>query len=198
MNATRPVLSSPERIGILGGTFDPPHLAHLEVARLALSRAGLDWVAFVPARQSPHKPNSGEAGPGDRAEMVRRTIEGTASYRLVPWELHRPGLSFSIDTVRSFREQHPQAELFWIMGSDQWTALETWRDWLDLAILVTFIVFPRPDRPQPREGVRLLPLDLRMDISSSEIRDMIRLGKPWQNLVPAAVARYIEQRGLYR
>lgn len=197
MNAAAPDRLRPERIGILGGTFDPLHRGHLEIARAAAQLGALDHVAFVPAYQSPHKNNGGEAGPGDRVEMVRRAIEGQAGFRLVPWELHRPGLSYSVDTARQFREEHPDAELFWIMGSDQWSVLESWHDWASLAALVTFIVFPRPDPVQPREGVRYVAMDRRLDISSTLIRDMIRQGLPWRHLVPEPVATYIDVRNLY-
>ncbi|GAB4239636.1 MAG: nicotinate (nicotinamide) nucleotide adenylyltransferase [Candidatus Methylacidiphilales bacterium] len=187
----------PERIGIFGGSFDPIHWAHLELARTAFWTVPLDQVAFVPARQSPHKTAGGEAGPGDRAEMVRRAIEGQAGFHLVPWELHRPGLSYSIDTVRRFQERWPNADLFWILGSDQWNTLETWRAWEELAERVAFIVFPRPDPPSPRPGVRLIPLDFRSDISSTDIREAVRQGRPWQHFVPEPVADYITTRHLY-
>ncbi|MFQ3670103.1 MAG: nicotinate (nicotinamide) nucleotide adenylyltransferase [Verrucomicrobiia bacterium] len=187
-----------ERIGILGGTFDPPHRAHLEMAKVAMSEVPLDWVAFVPARQSPHKATSGEAGPGDRAEMVRRAIEGCPGFRLVPWELHRPGLSFSVETARQFGERFPGAELFWIMGSDQWEVLETWREWEKLAEMVTFVVFPRPGPIRARDQVRWRSLDFRLDVASSGLREMILAGGPWKEWVSQPVADYILARGLYQ
>lgn len=186
-----------KRIGILGGTFDPIHWAHLELAKAATEAVPLDEVAWVPARQSPHKSTGGEAGPGDRAEMVRRALEGHPKFRLVPWELHRPGLSFSIDTAQKFKESYPSSDLFWIMGSDQWSALESWRAWQDLARLVIFVVFPRPDPPEPKPGVQFLPLNLRLDLSSSAVREAIHRKQPWRHLVPKPVADYITARNLY-
>jgi nicotinate-nucleotide adenylyltransferase len=185
------------RIGIFGGTFDPVHSGHILVARFALETLGLDRVIFVPCALSPHKSGTRPAPPADRLGLLRAALRGMPGMEVSTADLDRTPPSFSVDTAAHFAALHPKARLVWIMGSDQWKVLHKWKDYRRLASMAEFAVFPRPDAPRPLHGIRFLPLDLRIDISASMIRDRVRRGLSIRCLVPEAVERRITRKGLY-
>jgi len=188
---------TPPRLGLFGGTFDPPHWGHYLIAREAYERLALDRVIFLPCRQSPHKPGRKTTPPLARLEMTRALVRGEKWAEVSRFDLDRPGPSYSYETAEAFRSLEPKAELYWIMGSDQWDVLPTWSRPEKLAALVHFAVFPRPHAPTPRRGMRLHPLPSRHDISASQIRERVSEGKSIKGLVPDAVARYIHSRKLF-
>lgn len=189
--------SPPVRLGLFGGTFDPPHWGHYLIAREARESLGLDRVIFLPCRQSPHKPGRKTSGAAVRLALVKMLIRGEKWAEVSRFDLDRRGPSYSYQTAEAFANRHPGAELYWIMGSDQWEVLPQWSHPDKLAACVRFAVFPRPKAPKPRRGMRLDVLSPRYDISASTIRDRVAEGKAIKGLVPESIARYIHSRKLY-
>jgi len=188
-----------KRIGVFGGTFDPPHAAHVALARAALAELQLDEVRWIPAGQPWQKARA--VTPAlHREAMVRLAIEGEPRFVLDRIELERRGPSYTLDTVRALA---PAGELFLVIGADQYAGLHTWRDWQTLLGLVTLAVANRPGPMPPvdpqvlRFPHRVVPLPM-LDISATEIRARVAAGLPIDTMVPPAVARYIDQHGLYR
>jgi len=191
-----------KRIGLFGGSFDPVHNAHVALAKEALERLPLDEVRWVPAGQAWQKTRQ-LMSPAHREAMVNLAIADEPRFKLEPCELRRRGPSFTLDTVRELQAARPGQQWFLIIGQDQYTGLHTWRDWRELVGLVTLVVAKRPGAhawPHPdllRAEQRAVPLPM-MDISSTVIRARIAQGLAIDELVPAGVARYIEQNRLYR
>jgi nicotinate-nucleotide adenylyltransferase len=192
------------RLGIYGGTFDPVHLGHLLLARDALEQCRLDAILFVPCAQSPLKKHRSLASGTQRMAMLKQALRGEPRFWLSRCELDRPSPSYSVDTAREIREAFPHAQLFWLLGHDQWAQLDQWREPDELRRLVRFILFPRvlgdeKSAPATRDGrVMDLPHPRRIDISATEIRRRVKSRLPIDHLVPAAVAAHIRRRGLYR
>ena len=191
-----------KRLGLFGGTFDPPHNAHVALARAALDEFQLDALHWIPAGQPWQKART-ITDAVHREAMVSAAIDGEPRFVLDRIETRRAGPSFTLDTVRALRLQHPQAELFLIIGADQYAGLHTWRDWQDLLGLVALAVANRPGPMPPvdaevlRTPHRVVPLPM-LDISATDIRSRVARGLPIDKLVPPAVARYIETNTLYR
>jgi nicotinate-nucleotide adenylyltransferase len=191
-----------KRIGLFGGSFDPVHNAHVALAKEALERLPLDEVRWVPAGQPWQKAR--QLTPAmHREAMVHLAIAGEPRFKLETSELRRRGPSFTLDTVRELQAAQPGQQWFLIIGQDQYTGLHTWRDWRELVGLVTLVVAKRPGAtawPHPdllRAEQRAVPLPM-MAISSTDIRARIAQGLAVDDLVPASVARYIEEHRLYQ
>jgi len=188
-----------KKTALFGGTFDPPHLGHIEMARLAVSALGLDEVRFLPCRISPHKSDRIPASGAMRMEMLRLAT------RDIPWavpddmELRAPAPSYSVRTAEAFAISHPNDRLFWLMGTDQWDSLPMWEQPERLASLVEFIVAWRDNQPpSPRTGYRLHPLPFAHPASASAIRNTDAndpLRRDWLN---PAVADFLGKNALYR
>ena len=191
-----------KRIGLFGGSFDPVHSAHVALARLALSEMQLDEVRWVPAGQAWQK--TAQPVPAEHREaMVRLAIAGEPFFVLERCELQRSGPSFTLDTVRELQAREPGHEWFLIIGEDQYAGLHTWRNWRELLTRVTLAVANRPGLiAKPHADVERVPHTVvalpMMDISSTDIRERVSAGLGIDNLVPAAVAGYIDQHHLYR
>jgi nicotinate-nucleotide adenylyltransferase len=192
-----------KRIGLLGGSFDPPHNAHLALARVALDHLRLDELRWVPAGVQWQKARELAPIP-DRQAMVMAAIAGEPRFALESCELWRSGPSYTVDTVRELRAAE-LAQWFLVIGQDQYANFHTWHCWRDLLALVTLAVASRDDMaPQPSgalaaEPHRVVALPLpRIDISATEIRQRIADGRDYTDMVPPAVARYIDQHHLYR
>lgn len=188
------------RIGILGGTFNPVHRGHLALAEGAKRLLRLDLVLWVPTRLPPHKSVACHVSAFDRARMVELAIQGHPGHRLSRVELDRPPPSYTSDTVELLRGQFPRAEWYMLVGSETARELPTWRRFDRLRKRVRFAAVPRPGDPA---GAALPPgvLALRvltLPVSSSLVRQRVRQGWDIHACVPAAVARYIEEKGLYR
>jgi nicotinate-nucleotide adenylyltransferase len=197
------------RVGILGGTFNPPHLAHLVCAQEAHHQLGLDWVAWVPTRVPPHKPLPDDPGTDVRLELCRLAVAGDDRFRVWTVELDRPGPSYTVDTLRSLREQAPEDELIFIAGGDMARSLPSWRAPERILALATFAVAERAgamrrDIAEQLAGLhadsaRIAFFDMpRVDISSSDVRRRVAEGRPIRYLVPEPVAGAIAAKGLYR
>jgi nicotinate-nucleotide adenylyltransferase len=188
------------KLGLFGGSFDPVHLGHMLVARAAREEAALDRIFFIPAAQSPFKTAATSATAPERVRLLRLALAGDTTAEVDDRELRRGGISFSIDTVRSYAAEHPGAELFYLIGADQTSQLHLWREAAELARLVEFLIIPRPGeaiaelRPPFRgRALRGFPLG----VSSSEIRRRAKAGLPINHLVPSAVAEAVRNNRLY-
>jgi nicotinate-nucleotide adenylyltransferase len=195
-------------LGILGGTFNPPHLGHLVCAQEAHARLGLDRVVLMPAGIPPHKEVPADPGPEARFELCRLAIGDDERFEVSRLELERSGPSYTVDTLRALREQRPQDELTFIVGGDMARSLPTWREPERVLGLATLAVAERDDVDREQIQAELDTLatadrfaffDMpRIDVSSSLVRERIATGAPIRYLVPDAVAAAIEEHGWYR
>jgi nicotinate-nucleotide adenylyltransferase len=200
----------PRRIGILGGTFDPPHVGHLWLATLAVDAIGLDRVLFMPAAQPPHKDHGAVTSASDRLLMTRLAIAGNDAFELTLIEMERAGPSYTIDSVVELRRLYgDEAELFLLMAADSLAQIDTWRQPDELLERIEWIVGPRPGAALPdRAGLearfgtgadRIHLLDgPSLDVSSTQIRERVAAGHAIRYLVPRGVEELIVDRGLYR
>ena len=189
------------RLGIYGGSFDPPHLGHLLPVLDAAEQIGLDQVRFVPASVQPLKVGRASASAADRLAMTERLVQGIPGFSVDPAEIDRPGLSFTVDTLAGLAVEHPEAERFLLLGADAFALIDQWREPDRVRALATLVVMVRGDgdTPKPRAmpGVQVLE-SRRVDISSTELRARVRDGRTIRGFVPDAVADYIAEHRLYR
>ena len=198
------------RIGILGGTFNPPHNGHLYLAREWSGRLSLDRFLMIPTGISPHKP-VGETSPATRLEMCRIAAgESGGALEVCDYEVRRSGQkSYSVLTLSALKEHYPDSELFMIMGADMFVTLESWYDFDRLKTLAVFCTVPREGITAEQLEAHRLHLKERgctglvadvpeMDLSSSAIRGRVRQGLPITGLVSPGVERFIDAKGLYR
>ena len=198
----------PLHIGLFGGTFDPPHRAHVALAHLALTHLGLDEVRWMPAGRPWQKLSSGGPAPTDavhRVAMVALAIQGEPRFVLDDREVRRQGPSYTVDSVRELKAEHPLAQWTLIIGQDQLSRLDTWKDWPQLLQWVTLAVAGRSGTPPvPPEALKGHPLRLcelplpDMPVSSTQIRQAVAQGEDISPLAGDAVARYIAQHHLYQ
>jgi len=188
------------RRGIYGGTFDPIHLGHLLLARDVLEQFRLDAILFVPCGQSPLKKRPPLAPDARRLAMLKLALKGEPRFWLSRCELDRPAPSYSVDTAAEVRAAFPRAELFWLLGGDQWAEIDRWHRPDELRRLVKFILLPRGDATSPPDPAQVLslPRPRRVDISATEIRHRVKARLPIDHLVPRPVAAYMKRHGLYR
>ena len=197
-----------ERIGIFGGTFDPPHLGHLVLAEAAREQLQLDKVLWVVAGQSPLKPQGAATSVEVRLQLAQAAIAGHPAFAVSRVDVDRPGPHYSVDTVALIAAQHPGAALFFIMGEDSLRDLPRWRRPADLAAHSRLAVFQRPgidtdltelEAAIPGLAGRVVLVEApQIDIAASDVRDRARAGRSLRYLVPDAVRAIIEQQGLYR
>lgn len=181
------------RVGVFGGSFDPVHYGHLRAAEWAREEYALDEVRLVPAKRSPFK--SDAAAPAeDRFRMIE--IATQEALGLVPSraEIDREPPSYSIETLRAFKKEIPAAEIFLLVGSDAAASLDSWREASEIRKLATVCALKRPG-DSSAQGNSSFP---GIQVSSSEIRDLVRNGRSIRFLVHEGVRRYIDARGLYR
>jgi len=199
----------PRRIGVFGGTFDPPHLGHLWLATLAADTLNLDRVLFMPAAQPPHKGGLIISRPSDRLLMTRLAINPNPTFELSGLEMERPGPSYTIDSVAELKRLHPDTDLYLIMAADSLAQIDTWREPDRLLEEIEWAVGPRPGVALPdrssleqRFGDRASRLHLlegpSLDVSSSEIRRRVAAGDTIRYLLPRDVEELIIDRELYR
>lgn len=184
--------------GLLGGTFDPIHIAHLHAGETALHQARLDRVLFVPAGEPWQKGGKGVSAAAHRLAMTRLAVEGVDGFELDAREVDRDGPTYTIDTLLSFPEDE---ELSLIVGADAALGMPGWHRWEEVMERASILVVPRPGT-DPREVQAALPdavfLDMAvLEISSTEIREMARDGEPFRFLVPAEVHSYVIEHRLY-
>jgi nicotinate-nucleotide adenylyltransferase len=190
----------PTHIGIFGGSFDPVHLGHLLAARAAHEELELSRLYFIPAAQSPFKPTANPAAGAERLRLLRLALAGQTGWAVDDQEIQRGGLSFTVDTLRTYRRMFPEATLFYLIGADQVSLLPKWRDSEELARLAQFVAIPRPGEPEiafppPFTGRALRGIPF--GVSSSQIRARVRSGLPISFLVPPPVEEAIRNNRLY-
>ena len=212
------------KLGILGGTFNPIHLAHLRIAEEVREACALDRVLFIPAAVPPHKPLAGDIPFAQRLAMVETAIADHPAFAVSDIENRRPGKSYSVHTLEALRREQPAAELFFIIGLDSFRDLSTWKEYQRLFELTHLVVAARPGVTEG-DPKSLLPIAIMkdfcynrasnslkhrsgnsiffveetlLDISSTRIRRMVATGRSIRYLVPATVLDYIDRHGLYR
>lgn len=212
------------KTGILGGTFNPPHLAHLRIAEEVLEACALDQVLFIPAGAPPHKATADDVPFAHRLEMVRLAIAGNPAFAVSNIEGLRPGKSYSVHTLDILRAERPEDDFYFIIGMDSFRDLPLWKDYRRLFALTNLVVAARPG-VAVTDPLTLLPVAIRnefcydapsktlhhcggcriifleesfLDISSTRIRRLTAAGRSVRYLVPAAVADYIAIHSLYR
>jgi nicotinate-nucleotide adenylyltransferase len=192
------------RLGIFGGTFDPPHVGHLLAASDAIEHLALDRLVFVPAAIQPLKATRETASGAHRLAMVRLTVGADPRLETDAVELDRDGLSYTVDTLKDFARRFPSADLFFLVGADVLSTFAQWRDPQGVLELATLAVVTRSadsDVMEMNEELarRVTPVPTRrVDVSSTEIRDRVRSGRSIHGFVTDAVAEYISSHGLYR
>jgi nicotinate-nucleotide adenylyltransferase len=191
-------MTTPRKIALFGGTFDPVHLGHIHLAELAKNALDLDEVRFLPCRISPHKegtrPTSGE----NRCEMLRLATADLSWAVIDDFELHQPSPSYSYQTAEAMASRFPEDHLFWIMGGDQWDALPNWKHPQRLSKCVEFIVLARGEIPKPRDGYRLHIIQNQHPASATAIREAILEGTDSHPWLDVRVAAWIALRKLYQ
>jgi nicotinate-nucleotide adenylyltransferase len=211
------------KVGLLGGSFNPVHNAHLRIAAEAQTACRLDKVIFIPAADPPHKPLAGNVSFEHRAKMVSMAIIGRHGFEMSTVEAERDGKSYSVDTIRIFRERFPGDALFFIIGGDSFLEIGTWNRYAEIFPLCHLIVVERPGR-HVANRLEALPDAVRgefkldgetgslthqsgtsiffitgspLDLSSTEIRRLATSGADITRLVPPNVAAYISQQRIY-
>jgi nicotinate-nucleotide adenylyltransferase len=194
----------PAAIGILGGTFDPPHAGHVAAAVAAHKQLGLDEVRVIPAGQAPLRTGAPVASAADRVAMCR------LAFAEHPWaviddrETRRAGTSWSVDTARELAREHPDALRVWILGADQLARLDRWKDVIELCGLVEFAVLSRDliSTVPPASLAAVIRLTVlkapEVQVSSTALREALRRGDSPRNGLPLGVARHIDERSLYQ
>lgn len=209
------------RVGLFGGSFDPVHLGHLRIAEEVRDHLGLEKVFFIPTAVQPLKRGADALGGDERLTMIRMSIRGNRFFRASPVEVRRGGVSYSIDTVKSYSRRFEN--LYFLVGADAFAEMKLWKDYGELFRYVNFAVMVRPNH-QVTNLVDLLPKDIRqevvqvdsatyehksgkriflfgitqLDISSTTIRSLVKEGRSIRYLVSDPVERFIRQRGLYK
>lgn len=212
------------RTGILGGTFNPIHLAHLRIAEEVQQACDLDRLLFVPAAEPPHKDVAGQVSFAHRLAMVKAAIRGYPTFQVSDLEIQRSGKSFSVDTLEILRKEDPHGERFFIIGLDSYRDIASWKDFTRIFSLSHLVVMTRPGvqlddplEPLPvaaredfcydgvsekihhRSGNSLIFLkETYLDISSTRIRSLLNNRQSIRHLVAPGVADYIEEHGLYQ
>jgi nicotinate-nucleotide adenylyltransferase len=189
------------RIGILGGTFDPPHIGHLLAATDACELLDLTQLIFVPTATQPLKAGLPASSADDRLAMVRLLAEQDPRFSVEDVEVRRGGLSFTVDTLRMFRERWPAgtADLVLLLGVDAAAQFPLWKEPETVLALAQVVVMTRGEQPGPGLAAGLTSVATRrVDMSSTEVRERVRGGRTVRGLVTEEVAAYIERRRLYR
>lgn len=193
------------RLGVFGGTFDPPHFGHLALAEWARTELELDEVLFVPVGEPPHKRRGLLSAVEHRVAMARLAVRGNPAFSVSTIETQRRGPSYTADTVRSLAVATPHAQLHLIMGADMFTTFDTWREPDEISKRAVLVVALRPGASQGREsrwarrgrGVVWLT-NPGLEVASSTLRERAASGHGLRYWVPEAVARYVTKHGLYR
>lgn len=191
------------KLALFGGTFDPPHIGHLVAAQDVVEALDLDRLHFVPAGLPPHKRDRTFSPGALRLRMLRASLQGDSRMAASDVELRRDGPSFTVDTLRETARRRPEAELYFVMGVDQFAALHSWKEPEDVARLAHLVVITREgDEPEAVEPGVDVPYEFvpvtRVDVSSSQIRRRVREGRRIHYLVPDPVRRIVESERLYR
>jgi len=191
------------RVGVFGGAYDPPHVAHVALARAAVEQLQLDELRIFPTGDAWHKANV--LSPAQHRLAMARIAFGDLPHTVLDdRELRRPGPTYTIDTLRELKAEQPQAELFLIMGEDQAVSLTRWREWQAIPALATICMAARASTSA--DAPRALPVEAELKLlrmpempeSATEVRERVAAHEGIDHLVPPGVARYIDQHSLYQ
>jgi nicotinate-nucleotide adenylyltransferase len=192
------------RIGLFGGSFNPPHVAHLAVAEAAREQARLDRVIWMPAAASPFKADEAVPASPHRLAMARLATAGNPAFEVSDLEARRGGVSYTVDTVCALAEAYPAASLFLIIGGDSLAGFPRWRQPGEILEHARLVVYRRPGDRLDEADLPAWVLDRatfvdapRIDLSSSDVRAMLAAGRSARYLVPDAVRAYARENGLY-
>ncbi len=202
----------PQKIALLGGTFDPIHIAHLSLANWVYHNLALDQLIFVPAAIPPHKQDKPVTAFDKRLEMLELAIADRPEFQVSTLERERTGPSYTFDTLHIFKQNHPQVQIWWIIGLDSLYKINSWYRYQEIPDYARLAVLPRPGKqsdqwPQVQAYIKShLPgyvnavdwIEMpRLAISSTEIRNWCQEGQNCRYLTPDSVWQYIQQHGLY-
>jgi nicotinate-nucleotide adenylyltransferase len=192
------------RVGIFGGTFDPIHNGHLQVAEDVRKNLAMEKILFVPSFLPPHKLDKEVTEAGLRFEMVSLALEEYPHFEISEFEFQKEGISYTVETLNALKRSNPDVELFLIMGVDQLLDMDSWREPEKIFQISNVVAMRRPGyRREEIESLdwysKILWVDVTpIEISSSMIRKKIQQGESVQGLVPEQVEKFIEEKGLYK
>lgn len=198
------------KVGILGGTFDPVHYGHLEIAKQALRELSLDELIIIPANMQPFKLNVPVTIGTHRIEMLKLAFEGVDKIEISYYELDKDEVSYTIHTLNEFKKKYPNGEIWFLLGTDAFLKIEQWKNAKELLTGYNLIVGSRPGYKEEELDRQIRHLEQtyltrihkidnkKLNISSTEIKNRIRQGRTLEKLVPPAVERYINQHALYK
>ncbi|WP_010531057.1 nicotinate-nucleotide adenylyltransferase [Lentibacillus jeotgali] len=185
-----------KRIGILGGTFDPPHMGHLLIAEEVREELDLDGIWFIPSYEPPHKQQA-RVDSKARVEMVERAISGNSYFRINTIEVNRLGKSYTFDTMKALNDEHPDAEFYFIIGADMVEYLPHWKHIDALLDLVTFVGVKRKGY-ELKANYSILEVDVPLiELSSTDIRQRVLEHKSVRYMVTSGVEAYLKEKRLY-
>jgi len=195
-------MTSPKKLGILGGTFDPIHMGHLVLAEQAREQFELDQIIFIPSASPPHKTEQELSLAIHRFEMTKLALEGNRYFSVSDIELKRKGLSYTIETLRELKGFYKDSEIYFLTGSDVLEEITTWRDPEEIYKLARIVIAVRPgfNKFDPEHHFAKKSVIVRItgvDISSTQIRQKVRNGESIKYLVPSKVEEYIKKKNLY-
>ena len=194
------------RIAIFGGTFNPPHLGHVSLLRQVEEQMDFDEILLMPAHIPPHKQAQSLASGKDRIEMLKLAFAELPQVSICDMELKRRGKSYTVDTLAALRRQFPKDEFFFLMGTDMLMTFDRWYRWQDILKFATIVAAARGDgeeqmmrKKAEQFGDRAIVLRIApLPMSSTEVREAVRMGAPLTPFLPEAVVSYIKAHGLYR
>ena len=198
------------KVGILGGTFDPVHFGHLDIATQALKELSLDELIIVPVNLQPFKLDVPVTIGSHRVEMLKLAFEGMERLKISDYELNKDEVSYTINTLNEFKKKYAGSEIWFLLGTDALLKIELWKNAKELLTQFNLVVGSRLGYKEEELDRQISHLEQtymtrihkitnkRLNISSTEIKKRIRQGKPLDKLVPLAVERYINQHALYR
>ena len=184
-----------KKIGFLGGTFNPIHNGHIEIAKIVADRISLDTVYLIPAGIPPHKMGDYRENAAHRLDMVRLAAEGDKRFKVSDYEIKKEGKSFSYITMEHFREFYKDDKLYFIMGDEAYRDIDTWKNPERLRAASEIVVVNRQNLPV--EGAISITFP-PIEISSTMIREKIKKGEDVSDFLPEKVLRYIEENNLYK
>lgn len=186
-----------KKVGILGGTYNPPHVGHLIIASEVKHALGLDEVRFMPTAEPPHKAADETVTEEQRLDMVQLATEGIEGFVSFPYEIDRGGVSYTFDTIKSLRKEEPDVAFYFIIGGDMIDQLDKWHRIDELIDLITFVGVNRPGwKSETTYPVELVDIP-EIDLSSTFIRERFEQNGPVTFLIPPAVEEFIRKEGLY-
>ncbi len=195
------------KIGLFGGTFDPPHRGHIELARTVCERFSLDKIIFIPAGNPPHKQDVKKTDKSHRYQMVKLATDGFSQFEVSDFDIKNEKPNYSYITIDHFKKEFSASEIFFIIGADSLRDLPLWRNYKVLLTMCTFIVVPRPGVPESDYFIKYAPddpkpsllflEDFAYDLSSTNLRKKLAEGTAKDADFPQGVKKYIEENNLY-